>query len=231
MARRLSLLGGFELRCAGQDVAVSRSGQRLLALLALQVRPLERLWVAGTLWLDATEERAGASLRSALWRLPQPQGAAVVEATTTHLRLAGDLAVDVRELAAQAEELDARAVGDSHAADPSALSRDLLPDWYEEWVVLERERFRQLRLHALEALCRRLTEAGRFGAAVQAGLAAVAGEPLRESAHRTLIRAHLAEGNPGEAVRQYHLYRRLLAGELAIEPSAAIRELVRPLLR
>jgi len=231
MARRLSLLGGFELRCAGQDVAVSRSGQRLLALLALQARPLERLWVAGTLWLDATEERAGASLRSALWRLPQPQGAAVVEATTTHLRLAGDLAVDVRELAAQAEALDARAVGDGQAADPAALSRDLLPDWYEDWVVLERERFRQLRLHALEALCRRLTETGRFGAAVQAGLAAVAGEPLRESAHRTLIQAHLAEGNPGEAVRQYHLYRRLLAGELAIEPSAAIRELVRPLLR
>ena len=86
-------------------------------------------------------------------------------------------------------------------------------------------------VHALEAQCRRLTETRRFGAAVQAGLAAVAGEPLRESAHRTLIHAHLAEGNPGEAVRQYHLYRRLLAGELAIEPSAAIRELVRPLLR
>jgi DNA-binding SARP family transcriptional activator len=224
MARRLSLLGGFELRCTGQEVAVPRSGQRLLALLALQARPLERLWVAGTLWIDATEERAGASLRSALWRLPQPGGTAVVEASTTHLRLARDVAVDVHELAARAE-------GDDPDLEPSALARDLLPDWYEDWVVLERERLRQLRLHALEALCRRLTQAGRFGAAVQAGLAAVAGEPLRESAHRTLIRAHLAEGNPGEAVRQYHLYRRLLAGELAIEPSAAIRELVQPLLR
>jgi DNA-binding SARP family transcriptional activator len=231
MARRLSLLGGFELCCADQDVAVSRSGQRLLALLALQARPLERLWVAGTLWLDATEERAGASLRSALWRLPQPDGAPVVEASTTHLRLAGDLAVDVQELVAQAGDLDTQAARDDPAIDPSALSRDLLPDWYEDWVVLERERLRQLRLHALEALCRRLTGAGRFGAAVQAGLAAVAGEPLRESAHRALIQAHLAEGNPGEAVRQYHLYRRLLAGELAIAPSAAIRELVKPLLR
>jgi DNA-binding SARP family transcriptional activator len=224
MARRLSLLGGFELRCTGQDVAVPRSGQRLLALLALQARPLERLWVAGTLWIDATEERAGASLRSALWRLPQPGGTAMVEASTTHLRLARDVAVDVHELAARAER-------DDPDLEPSVLAKDLLPDWYEDWVVLERERLRQLRLHALEALCRRLTQAGRFGAAVQAGLAAVAGEPLRESAHRTLIQAHLAEGNPGEAVRQYHLYRRLLAGELAIEPSAAIRELVRPLLR
>ena len=210
---------------------MSRSGQRLLALLALQARPLERLWVAGTLWLDATEERAGASLRSALWRLPQPDGAAVVEATTTHLRLARDLTVDVQELVARAEDLESRAVHQDRSLNLSALSRDLLPDWYEDWVVLERERFHQLRLHALEALCARLTEAGRFGAAVQAGLAAVAGEPLRESAHRTLIQAHLSEGNPGEAVRQYHLYRRLLAGELALEPSAAIRGLVQPLLR
>ena len=231
MARRLSLLGGFELRSSGQDVAVSRSGQRLLALLALQARPLERLWVAGTLWLDATEERAGASLRSALWRLPQPGGAAVVEASTTHLRLARDLAVDVQELAARAERLESPTGRADPDLEPSTLAMDLLPDWYEDWVVLERERLRQLRLHALEALCRRLTQAGRFGAAVQAGLAAVAGEPLRESAHRALIRAHLAEGNPGEAVRQYYLYRNLLAGELAIEPSDAIRELVRPLLR
>ena len=232
MARRLSLLGGFELRCTGRDVAVARSGQRLLALLALQARPLERCWVAGTLWLDATEERAGASLRSALWRLPQPGGTAVVEATTTHLRLARDLAVDVQELTglAQGLELPTARAGDDHL-DPSVLASDLLPDWYEDWVVLERERYRQLRLHALEALSARLTEAGRFGAAVQAGLAAVAGEPLRESAHRTLIQAHLAEGNPGEAVRQYHLYRRLLATELAIDPSPAIRGMVQPLLR
>ena len=153
----------------------------------------------------------------------------MVEASTTHLRLARDLAVDVHELTALAEGLDSPA--GHHDLEPSALARDLLPDWYEDWVALERERFRQLRLHALEALCARLTAAGRFGAAVQAGLAAVAGEPLRESAHRILIRAHLAEGNPGEAVRQYHLYRRLLAGELALEPSPAIRGLVQPLLR
>jgi DNA-binding SARP family transcriptional activator len=231
MARQLWLLGGFQLRCAGREVPLARSGQRLLALLALQGRPLERLWVAGTLWLDATEERAGASLRSTLWRLPQPGGAAVVEASTTQLRLARDLAVDVHELTARAEGLESPAGRPDPDLDPSALARDLLPDWYEDWVSLERERIRQLRLHALEALCARLTAAGRFGAAVQAGLAAVAGEPLRESAHRTLIRAHLAEGNPGEAVRQYHLYRRLLAGELALEPSPAIRSLVQPLLR
>ena len=56
----------------------------------------------------------------------------------------------------------------------------------------------------------RLTAARRFGPALEAALAAVAGEPLRESAHRVLIKAHLAEGNVSEAIRQYHFYRTLL---------------------
>jgi DNA-binding SARP family transcriptional activator len=60
---------------------------------------------------------------------------------------------------------------------------------------------------------------------------AVAAEPLRESAHRELIRAYLAEGNPGEALRQYELYRRLLAEELHLTPSAAMEALIRPLRR
>ena len=80
---------------------------------------------------------------------------------------------------------------------------DLLPDWNEDWVLIERERFRQARLHALEALCDRFSEAGRMMPAIQAGLAAVTADPFRESAHRALIRTHLREGNRSEALRQY----------------------------
>ena len=63
---------------------------------------------------------------------------------------------------------------------------------------------------------------GPFGKAIEVGLTAVAGEPLRESAHRALMRVHLAEGNPSEALRQYRLCRRCL-GVLGLEPSAARR--------
>ena len=59
-----------------------------------------------------------------------------------------------------------------------SLSTDLLPYWYDDWVLVERERFRQLRLRALEAMCQQLTALGRFDQALEAGLAAVAGEPL-----------------------------------------------------
>ena len=75
------------------------------------------------------------------------------------------------------------------------------PCWWKA-VVVERERFHQLRLHALEAMAERLIEMGRVGDGLLAALAATTDDPLRESAQRTLIKAHLAEGNTGEAVRQ-----------------------------
>jgi DNA-binding SARP family transcriptional activator len=84
-----------------------------------------------------------------------------------------------------------------------------------------------LRLRALDTLCERLTRAGRLDAALEVGLAAVAGEPLRESSHRALIRVHLADGNVAEAIRQYRLCRRLLREQLDLEPSDQMAELLR----
>jgi DNA-binding SARP family transcriptional activator len=108
--------------------------------------------------------------------------------------------------------------------DEERFTRDLLPDWYEEWVVVERERYRQLRLHALEALCVELVARQRFAQAVQAALVAVAGEPLRESANLALIRAYLAEGNVCEAMRHYQSFRDLLWDELRVVPSSGMRQ-------
>ena len=106
------------------------------------------------------------------------------------------------------------------------LCHELWPGWYDEWVLVERERHRQLSLHALESLCDHLTAAGRYGAAVQAGLAAVDREPLRESAHRALVRAHLAEGNAWEAIRRYRHYEKIAARDLGVEPSSMMRSLL-----
>jgi DNA-binding SARP family transcriptional activator len=222
---RLTLLDGFGLVCDGEPVALPMTAQRVLAFVALHERPLHRLYVAGSIWLDAPEERTYASLRSALWRLHR-DGRRLVATDGQRLALGRDVEVDLREsetLARRAlDELD----DDALDVDTSALSADLLPDWYEDWVLMERERYRQVRLHALDALCDRLTRANRLGEALEAGLAAVAGEPLRESAHRAVVRVHVAEGNVGEAIRQYHLCRRLLNEHLGIEPSDRMRELV-----
>jgi DNA-binding SARP family transcriptional activator len=223
---RVALLGSFQLTCDGAPLPVPVTAQRVIAFLALHERPLRRSYVAGMLWLDSSEERALANLRSSLWRLhrlPCP----VVETTSRELRLAEEVGVDVRDATDAAQHLLADG-DDSESIDCGQLRliTNLLPDWYDDWVLIERERLRQLGLHALERLCERLIEEGRYARALDAALAAVAGEPLRESAHRTLMKLHLAEGNAVEAIRHYRLFRRLLHDQLGLAPSAQMEELV-----
>lgn len=230
---RLKLLEGFELRCDDEVVALPTSAQRLVAFLALHERPLRRAYVAGTLWIDTTEKRAAANLRSALWRLTRP-GRPLISISPSLVSVAPGVDIDVRDVVSIARWLLKEPDGTEMpgaVAEPETelLSADLLPDWYDEWVIVERERLRHLRLHALEALCRRLTAAGQVVQAIEAGLAAVAAEPLRESAHRALIAAHISEGNRDEALRQYKSYRVVLRRELGIEPSPHMERLVHDL--
>jgi DNA-binding SARP family transcriptional activator len=227
---RVSLLGGFKFELAGDArLALSGGSQRLLAFLALRDRAVERTAVAGTLWPEASEGHAHASLRSALSRLGKLTRDAVL-VTVLDLDLGAGVAVDIRESQALAHRLLKPGVapceGDLSAAAVSALSTDLLPDWYDDWVLLEAEDWRQLRLHALEALAARLTTDGRWGDAASAALAAVAAEPLRESARATLIRVHLAEGNQSEALTEFGRYRALLHAELGVEPTPRLTDLV-----
>jgi DNA-binding SARP family transcriptional activator len=222
---RLSLIGGFELRCDGEPSSVQFSSQRLVAYLALRGRPLLRVHVAGALWTDSSEERACANLRSALWRLRERAGA-VVEANATHVWLSPAADVDVRGVAALAQRLLEQPEGtDVLRAEILQLNGDLLPGWYDDWVLHERERVRQLCIHALERVASRETTQGRFSHAIDTALRAIQADPLRESAHRILINAYLAEGNAGSGVRQYHAFRRRVVEELGLEPSPQLTKM------
>ena len=229
---QLSVIDGFELRVAGTAVELAPACQRLVAFLALWERPVTRSFIGGSLWTGSDDGHAGASLRSALWRLPSR---VLVRATPTHLALGDGVAVDYREVVRWSTTVLAGTldVGPSPWTVPriAALTGEVLPDWYDDWVLPTRERYRQLRLHALESLCERLAESGRFGEALLAGLGAVVVEPLRESAHRRVIDVHLREGNVVEALRQYRSYERMLRDELSLEPSPDLRARVAPLLR
>ena len=225
---RLTLIGGFALSRGSQEIAVPTGGQRLIALLALRDGPVGRVHVAETLWPNCSAERSLASLRTGLWRVSQAGGQVII-ATPTVLGLAAGIEVDVRNLAVSARRLNRcreRATVDLDAVRLADLVGELLPDWYDDWLQEEREGLRQTRLHALESLARVLSTAGRHADAIQAALAAIRLEPLRETAHRTLIELHLAEGNWSEACRQYERCRRLLRHELGVEPSDSIRLLL-----
>jgi DNA-binding SARP family transcriptional activator len=229
-AIRLQLLGSFQLLVDDRVVPVTSGAQRLIAFLALQDGRRPRGYVAGALWPEVPTGRANANLRAGLWRLSAPCRL-LVDQSSQDVGLAASVAIDHRAAVARSQRLLDRstrcAESDLDGTARLELSRALLPTWYDdEWVLVERERFHQLRLHALEALCERLTAVGRYGEAIDAAMAAVVAEPLRESAHRVLIKAYLAEGNRGEADRQYELCRHLLREELGVQPSTALRELV-----
>jgi DNA-binding SARP family transcriptional activator len=228
---RLTLIGNFALWRGSQELAIAPSSQRLIALLALKDRPVGRLHVAGTLWPDCPTERSLADLRTMLWRVNQSTEHVIV-ATQTFLRLDADIEVDVRNVVALAcrlteMETQSRPV-DVNSVPLASLVGDLLPDWYDDWLQDEREELRQTRLHALERLAQALSKSGRHADAIQAALAAIRLEPLRETAHRTLIEIHLAEGNRSEACRQFQRCLRLLREELGVEPSESMRLLLEP---
>jgi DNA-binding SARP family transcriptional activator len=194
--------------------------QRILAFLAIK-GPAPRSVIMGTLWPEVSEPHARGSLRTAMWRLHrgvpcllQPAGGV--------LGLHPDVLVDIRAVTESARVVMKDA---SHMTADLALlcaQEELLPGWYDDWVISERERLRQLGLHALDALAGRLVDQGRFADALEAAMESARVEPLRESASRMIIAVHLAEGNPAEALHHYQFFRDLLRAELGVEPSAQL---------
>jgi DNA-binding SARP family transcriptional activator len=199
--------------------------RRVLAHLALR-GPSSRRELAAQLWPEASEPHAAGSLRTSLWRV-RALHPRLLTCDVDTVELSAQVVVDVRELARDVRALRSGHLSDGLLAVPETLCEgELLPGWYDDWLVLERERVRQLRLHALEAVAGALSEEGAHALAVEAAYAAVRADPLRESAHRVLIAVHLREGNRSEAVRQYWTCRDLLARELGVRPSAHLDELL-----
>jgi len=215
------LSGPFVTR--GDDrVQVPEGSKRLLALVALNSgQPVDRRWAAGTLWPTGGDARAAGNLRSALWRL-KCAGVEVLTSDKTTLALQAGIVVDIDVICNWAEQILDPAAQDAVLCGLGwrMQSLDLLPGWYDDWVLLERERVRQLLMHALDAMSEKLLRSGRFAEAVESAIAAVRADPLRESAQRALVRAHLAEGNLAEARRAYSRFCRLLQDELGVLPSA-----------
>jgi DNA-binding SARP family transcriptional activator len=221
---RLHLIGGFELNIGGSAVVLQPVLQRLLAFVALTPRGVDREFAALQLWPDHCDERARASLRSALWRLRRlPVEVLII--TSTRLRLNELVWVDahhgIDELARGGD-----AAGLNGALPFQSLLANLLPDWYDDWLTIERERLRQLSLHVLESRARNALAAGDAPMAIHLSLTAMSIDPLRETPHRLLIEAHLAEGNQRDAHRTLDGYREMLAVDPRLAPSGDLEKLI-----
>ncbi|HJU00865.1 MAG TPA: BTAD domain-containing putative transcriptional regulator [Actinomycetes bacterium] len=227
--RVLHLFGGPFVTCGRRRLDVPEGSKRLLAFVALHRGRIERRYAAGMLWPTGDDGRAAGNLRSALWRL-NGAGIHLLEADKHGLAIRDDVFVDVHVIGAWA----ARLIGESATHHDLGImpwgvdAIDLLPGWYDDWALVERERLRQRLLHALEALSRQLARMRRCAEAVEAAMMAVSAEPLRESAQRTLIEAHLAEGNWVEGRRSFEAYRDVLDRELGAKPDPELAAMLFP---
>jgi DNA-binding SARP family transcriptional activator len=222
----LRLLGGFELRVASRLALLPLTAERLVAFVALCERPTPRRVAANSLWAHGTEGRAAGCLRSALWRirlLPAP----LIVAECDRLSVAPNVCVDISQARSFAAAITENAVSFDSATVRRLLATDVLPHWYDDWLLLQQEQFRILRLHALETAAMRFAQRGRYLEGLDTALSAVAADPLRESAHRIVMRIHLMEGNYSEALRQFNTYAQVLRRDLGVEPSPRIEQLVK----
>jgi DNA-binding SARP family transcriptional activator len=224
---RLSLLGGPIVIKNGHRQEIPEGSKRLLVFVTLNGGRVSRRHAAGTLWPWRDDDRAAGNLRSALWRL-RGAGIDVLHADKCTLYLGPEVSVDIMQLSRWATRIincseDGTDLG-PFFLNPEALN--LLPGWYDDWVIVEREHLRQQLLHAMESLVRRLISRGRFAEAVEVAITAVAVEPLRESAQRALIEAYLAEANFVDARRAYVAYHRILTRELGVSPTVELSELL-----
>lgn len=237
---QLHLLGDWFLTVAsGGDELVGRSAvelpsgpQHLIAYLALHGRSARTL-AAATLWPDHTDRVAAARLRAVLWRLRHRHAdlPPLLEISDTSLALASDVTVDVHSFVAAADRLIRCAEGPDEKTAATVLeSAELLPGWYDDWVLASRERLRHLRLGALDALAAIRRAQQRRHEALQAAFEATGIEPLHESAHRTIALTHLDNGDIVEAVEHYRQFRSMLDCELGLPPSDQFTNLIQPYL-
>jgi DNA-binding SARP family transcriptional activator len=227
---RIQLLGAFGIGVGQRPLTLPPSAQRVLVALALRPQEVDRSTLGATLYPDARSGQVSANLRSALWRTKQATGRTIVEAHGQRLHLTICVEVDLQLWTQRARSIVAQVTPDSDhdiAQTIEVLSEELLPAWNEEWLILERQRWDHLRLHALEHLADHFAAVGRHMDALEAGHAAVAIAPYRESAYRAVIRAYIAEGNGASALALYHRCQRLLMQDLGVRPTPQIRALVR----
>jgi len=228
----LKLLGGFVAHLpSGQVVQISgKKNQALLSYLAFhRGKPVTREKLVGILWSDRADGHARNSLRQALVALRRD----LAGVDPSPLLIEGDslaidpmaVSVDVsafERLAATTEVDDLRHAAGMYAGD--LLDGIAVHDrGFEEWLAVERNRLRLMAITALDQLAGSLSGSE----AIEIANRLIVLDPLRETSHRSLMRAYAAQGQGDQAIKQYQVCRNLLRQDLQVEPSRETEDLHR----
>ena len=236
----LTLLGGFHARLSPGSALKVPAGkaQALLAYLAIPcgvAHPRDK--VAALLWADMREERARANLRQTVYTLRRALPG----------RMVGSIRLDDETLALEPaavdvdvsafERLATKSAPDTLAQAAAIYQGDLLQGLpvregpFEDWLMAERERLRELALEILARLLAQQRAAGETELALQTALRLLSLDPLLETVHRTIMRLYEALGRRNSALRQYQMCVSVLRRELGVEPEVETTRLYQDILR
>src|SRR5919108_3576393 len=224
------LLGKFEVSSDGKTIAItSRPAQSLFAYLILKAGPAHRREkLAGMLWPDSLEETARGNLRHALWQIRKSLPAS--QKRSAEYLLADDLSITFNPSAeywldvAELEKFSDSASADELMAVLSEYQGDLLPGFYDEWVVLEREHLYSIFEHHMARLMSLLQDENRWLDILDWGERWIKLGQKPEPAYRALMTAHAAKGDMSKVAATYERCVKSLK-EFGIEPSEQTREL------
>jgi len=240
----IHLLGDF-LLLSGDTPVTTITVPRLRSLFAYLVlhraAPQSRTRLAFLLWPDSTEAQAHTNLRKLLFQLRQalPDAERFLVSDKQSLQwlptgVSWTLDVlTVEQAFAQAEEAQ-----QSQDTIKQALEQvvqlyrgDLLPDCYDEWILPERDRVRQLFFSAAERLIVLLERERDYATAILVARQVLRYDALHEETYRYLMRLYALRGERAAALRVYHTCVTLLERELATGPSDATRQAYEALLK
>ncbi len=237
-ALSIHLFGGIRLERAGEPIAPpsSHKARLLLAFLLLHARRWhERAYLIGLLWPDLPETVARRRLSQALWQVRDVFPFVVAKRQSIRVAPEGEFWADVmafQQAMREAEQATDRETRAQAWQEMVKLYRGaLLPGYYDDWVLLEREHLRDAFLLALEGLVEHHMRFGRYQDALVMAKRLAAEEPMNEGAHRHIIRLCALLGHREEALQQYDLLCKILAEELGTAPGSATEQLMATIRR
>ena len=222
------LLGTFEVKHGKKSIKIaSRAAQSLFAYLILNGGTAHRREkLAGLLWPDSLEETARDNLRHALWRVRK----ALESGSSTRFLHADDLTISFKPSteywldAAELEKLNENASANELISVLSEYGGELLPGFYDEWVVLQREHLSSVFEHHMARLLSLLQDESRWLDVLEWGERWIKLGQKPEPAYRALMCAHAAKGDMSKLAATYERCVKSLR-EFRIEPSEQTRAL------
>lgn len=226
------LLGTFDIKYKKKSVQISsRPAQSLFAYLILNVGTSHRREkLAGMLWPDSLEETARDNLRHTLWRMRK----ALEAASSTRFLHADDVTIKFENSsdywldAAELGSLSENASADELLAVLSNYQGELLPGFYDEWVISEREHLNSIFEHQMARLLALLEKEKRWLDILDWGERWIKLGQKPEPAYRALMMAHAAKGDMSKVAATYERCVKSLK-EFGIEPSEQTRALYQKL--